>query len=157
MAQFQRFFYWSGVWKTVLPPSCKVQHFSKAQKSIFFNLAQQTPPPQWAMASLFTRFLDHTQHAPQSVELLWTSDQLVAEISTWQHTTLTTDRPCPRGIRTHNLSRRTAVDRAVTGTGVVNFIWINFNKFSFSWRIKDQLDVTCNFISLLMCSTCFGH
>ena len=29
--------------------------------------------------------------APQSVELLWTSDQLVAETYTWQHTTLTTD------------------------------------------------------------------
>ena len=26
-----------------------------------------------------------------------------------------------------------------------------------SWRIKDQLDVTCYSISLLMCSTCFGH
>jgi len=26
-----------------------------------------------------------------------------------------------------------------------------------SWIIKDQLDVTCYFISLLMCSTCFGH
>jgi len=25
------------------------------------------------------------------------------------------------------------------------------------WRIKDRLDVTCYFISLLMCSTCFGH
>jgi len=24
-------------------------------------------------------------------------------------------------------------------------------------RIKDQLDVTCYFISLLMCSKCFGH
>ena len=35
--------------------------------------------------------------APQSVGLLWTSDQLVAETSTWQHTTLTTDKyPCPR-------------------------------------------------------------
>jgi hypothetical protein len=35
--------------------------------------------------------------APQSVEPLWTSDQLVAENSTWQHTTLTTDQyPCPR-------------------------------------------------------------
>ena len=35
--------------------------------------------------------------APQSVELLWTSDQFVAETSTWQHTTFTTDkRPCPR-------------------------------------------------------------
>ena len=26
-----------------------------------------------------------------------------------------------------------------------------------SWRIKDQLDATCCFISLLLCSTCFGH
>ena len=26
-----------------------------------------------------------------------------------------------------------------------------------SWKIKDQLDVTCYFISFLMCSTCFGH
>jgi hypothetical protein len=28
---------------------------------------------------------------------------------------------------------------------------------SISWRMKDQLDVTCHFISLIMCSTCFGH
>ena len=30
--------------------------------------------------------------APQPVGLLWTSDQLVSETSTWQHTTLTTDK-----------------------------------------------------------------
>jgi hypothetical protein len=35
--------------------------------------------------------------APQSVGLLWTSDQLVTETSTWQHTTHTTDKhPCPQ-------------------------------------------------------------
>jgi len=35
--------------------------------------------------------------APQSVGLLWMSDQSVAETSTWQHTTVTTDKhPCPR-------------------------------------------------------------
>jgi hypothetical protein len=34
---------------------------------------------------------------PQSVGLLWTSDQFVAEAYTWQHTTVTTDKhPCPR-------------------------------------------------------------
>jgi hypothetical protein len=50
--------------------------------------------PQWARASSFTRFLDHTS---QSVGLIWTNDQLVAETSTWHHTTLTTDRhPYPR-------------------------------------------------------------
>jgi len=35
--------------------------------------------------------------AIQSVGLLWKKDQLVAESSTWQNTTLRTDRhPCPR-------------------------------------------------------------
>jgi hypothetical protein len=49
------------------------------------------------MERLFLIFLDHTHNdAPQSVGLLWTSDQLVAETSTWQHTTLTTNKyPCP--------------------------------------------------------------
>jgi len=37
--------------------------------------------PQWSRASSFTSFLDHND-APQSVGLLWTSDQLVAETST---------------------------------------------------------------------------
>jgi len=116
----------------------------------FFLFGATVPPPQWARASSFTRFLDHTQRRttfgrtpldewsarrrnlyltilttdrhpcpwrdsnPQSqqanghwgrplinigtqklVGLLWTSDQPVAETSTWQHTTLTTDRhPC---------------------------------------------------------------
>jgi len=30
-------------------------------------------------------------------------------------------------------------------------------KFALCWRIEDQLHVTSYFISLLMCSTCFGH
>ena len=54
--------------------------------------------PTRAMASSFLRFLDHIHNdTPQSVGLLWTRDQPVAETSTWQHTTLTTDRhPRPR-------------------------------------------------------------
>jgi len=48
--------------------------------------------------------------APQSVGPLWTSDHPVAETSTCQHTTLTTNIHAPGGIRTHDLSRRTAVD-----------------------------------------------
>ena len=43
------------------------------------------PPPKWARASSFTN------DASQSVGLLWTSNQLVAETSTLQHTTLTTN------------------------------------------------------------------
>jgi len=53
--------------------------------------------PTRVMASSFTRFLDHTQRRTTVGRLLWTSDQLVAETSTWQHTTLRIDKhPCPR-------------------------------------------------------------
>jgi hypothetical protein len=38
--------------------------------------------PMRAMASSFLRFLDHTHEASQSVGLLWTSDQHVADTST---------------------------------------------------------------------------
>jgi len=42
-------------------------------------------------------FPDHTRQPPQSVGLLWTSDQFVAENSIRQRTTLTRERhPCPR-------------------------------------------------------------
>jgi len=34
---------------------------------------------------------------------------------------------------------------------------LNPNMNETGWRMKDQLDVTCYFISLIMCSTCFGH
>ena len=44
--------------------------------------------------------------APQSVGLLWTSDQLAAETSTRQQTGI----HAPGGIRTHSLSRRAAAD-----------------------------------------------
>jgi len=45
--------------------------------------ATEPPPPQWAKASLFMRFLNYTHNdVPQSVGLLWTNDQLVAETST---------------------------------------------------------------------------
>jgi len=45
----------------------------------------------------FRGFLITHNDAPQSVGLLWTSDQSFADTSTWQHTTLTIDKhPCPR-------------------------------------------------------------
>ena len=63
--------------------------------------------------------------APQSVESLWASDQPVAEISTWQHTTLTTDKhPCPRvgfepTISAGERPKTYALDRATTGIGAI--------------------------------------
>ena len=79
-----------------------------------------TPPPSGPRSPQSRGFYITHNDAPQSVGLLlWTSDQLVAETSTCQHTTLTTDRhPCPQ--RDSNpLSRRAvAVDLAATGIGM---------------------------------------
>jgi hypothetical protein len=57
-----------------------------------------------------SRFRDYTLDTPDSVGLLWTSDQSVAETSTWQHTTLTRDSHVPGGIGTQNPSKRAAAD-----------------------------------------------
>jgi len=60
-----------------------------------------------------------------SAGLPCTSDQLVAQTSTWQHTTLTTDiHPCPgRDSNPHSQKasgcRPTPLDRAATGVGMV--------------------------------------
>jgi hypothetical protein len=70
---------------------CKI--CSSVPKHFFYSGATS---PQWAKSPL-TGLHDCTQ-TPHSVALLWTSDQPDAETSTWQHTTLTTDRhPCPPG------------------------------------------------------------
>jgi hypothetical protein len=65
--------------------------------------------------------------APQSVGLLLASDQLVAETSTWKHTTNTTDKhPCPRWDSNHDHSRRAAVDLRLRPRGQWDrmFIWL---------------------------------
>jgi hypothetical protein len=48
--------------------------------------------------------------ASRSVGLPWTSDLLVAETSTWQHSTLTRDIRASGGIRTYNSSKQAAAD-----------------------------------------------
>ena len=61
-------------------------------KLFFYDAAAQRGP--WPPHS--RGFLITHNDAPHSIGFLWTSDQLVAETSTWQHTTLTTDKhPCP--------------------------------------------------------------
>jgi hypothetical protein len=81
-----------------------------SNRLLLFSLALQ---PSAGYGLLISRgFLITHNDAPQSVGLLWTSDQLVAETSTRQHTTHTTDIHALGGIRTHERSRR-----AATGTG----------------------------------------
>jgi hypothetical protein len=66
---------------------------------------------------------------PHSVGLLWTSDQPDAAASTWNHTTLTSDRhPClfagfEPSIPASERSQTYAVDRAATGVGPVKYYW----------------------------------
>ena len=57
----------------------------------------------------------------QSVGLLWTRDRPVADTSTWQDTTLTTNSHAPGGNGTRDPTRRPAadprlLDRSATGT-----------------------------------------
>jgi len=68
--------------------------------------------PQWARASSFTRFLDHTKRRTTVGRIPldeWSARRRDLYLTT--HTTLTTDKyPCPGGFRTHNLSKRAAPD-----------------------------------------------
>jgi len=80
------------------------------------------------VTSLFLRFLDHTHRnahndAPQTVGLLWRSDQLIAETSTDNtkrsqqtdiHATAGFEPAIPTSVR----SQIYALDRAATGTGI---------------------------------------
>jgi hypothetical protein len=78
-------------------PSMLPTHISYRRRCSFFSNGSTAPwgprPPHFSRLHDHILFLD----TPHSVGLLWTRDQLVSETSTWQHTTLTTDRhPCPR-------------------------------------------------------------
>jgi hypothetical protein len=62
-------------------------------KNVIFFMAQQTLFGRCLLIIEASRLHSDT---PRSVVLLRTRDQLVAETTTWQHTTLTTERhPCP--------------------------------------------------------------
>jgi hypothetical protein len=79
----------------------------------------------------------HSLDAPQSVGLLWTSDQPVAETSAWQHTTLTTNTHALGAIRTHNLSKRAAANLRLRPHG--HWDW-HINTLA-SWNSSFQLRI----------------
>jgi hypothetical protein len=71
-----------------------------------------------------TRSHSDTHH---SVELIWTRDRPVAEISTWQHNTHKRQTiHAPGGISTHNPNKWTAVDQRLSQGGH----WVSQNKFN---------------------------
>ena len=106
---------------------------------------------------LFFDLLTHCFYdAPQSVESLWVSDQPVAQTSTWQHTTLTTDKhPCPRvgfepTISAGERPKTYALDRAATAIGSISTISSTVTclyKFLVSWykpSLWDQYGCWCS-------------
>jgi hypothetical protein len=89
----------------------------------FCATAPSGPGPPHSRGFLITH-----NDASQSVGLLWTSDQPVAETSTWQHTTLTTNIHATGVIRTHNLSRRAVADLRLRPRGH----WDGYKR----WRLQ---------------------
>jgi hypothetical protein len=82
----------------------------------FFTMAQQLPVSQDLLIIEDSRSLSDT---PQSVGLLWMSEQPDAQ--TWQHKTLTTDTHTPEvfelAIQESELPQTHAFDRAASGIG----------------------------------------
>jgi hypothetical protein len=77
-------------------PDCTV---SQTTLSLYGSFSLMVRQPLGGLGRLIFRgfTITHSLDTPHSVGLLWTREQLVAETSTWQNTTLTRDRhPCPR-------------------------------------------------------------
>jgi hypothetical protein len=96
----------------------RVSHYWPPSFSFYYGVTAvfgPRPPHTWGF--------EITHKHTTLLELLWTSDQPDAETSTWQHTTLTTDRhPClPAGfeptIPASERPQNYALDRAATRLG----------------------------------------
>jgi len=89
------------------------------ETTLNFFWPNSPPPPSGPWPPHSRGFQIAYNDAQHSVGLLWTSDQPVAQTSTWQHTTLTTDKhPCPRWDSNPQSQPQThAWDDAATGTG----------------------------------------
>jgi hypothetical protein len=102
--------FWKGVLRIII-------------SHLFFMFFGAKPPPSWPGPPHSRGFCITHNDALQLVGLLWTSDQLVVETSTWKHTTFTTDiYPCPPvgfepTISAYESSQTYALDFAATGTG----------------------------------------
>ena len=86
--------------------------------------------PQWARAASFTGFLDHTQRRTTVGRTPldeWSARRRELYLTTHNNHKRQTAM-APGGIRTHNLSRPTPLDRAATATGnVIKLLLLNYN------------------------------
>jgi hypothetical protein len=103
-------------------------------------------------------FLIRHNDVPQSVGLLWMSDQLIAETSTWQHTTQQTNIHAPGGIWTHDRSRRAAVDlhlRLCEGPAIIK----HTTEYYFCMNVNEMIihPISYLFCFLFLNADCCPH
>ena len=110
-----------------------------------FFIWRNSPPPSGPGSLIIELSRSHTQRHPTSGR----TPLDVAEACTWYHTTLTTDIHAAGGIRTRNLTRRAAIDRPATLTGI-SF----FTRGIFSYDVQ-QNHVT-RAIQLFLVFTCIS-
>ena len=80
---------------------------------------------------------DHTH--THSVGFLWKRDRFVAETSTWQHISLTTDRQgCPRRIRTRNPSKRAAAGVGLYVSPVIGRCFYSCRMHRVLWSVEQN-------------------
>jgi hypothetical protein len=94
-----------------------------------------------------SRWHSDTSH---SVGLLWTSDWSVAETSTWQYTTLTTDkRPCPRRDskpQSQKASGRWPTPQTAQPLGSVHIVYTSLN--SINCYGKTKIMINCLYLKI---------
>jgi len=94
------FSYFQNVSMIIRPFACSQYVINCVKQAWRFWLSEEPPVTVRATLERFVRLIAEYMitynDASQSVGLLWTNDQSVAETSTWQHTTLTTHKlPSP--------------------------------------------------------------
>ena len=102
----------------------------------FVFLLTQQPPPQWAMAPSFTRFLDHTQRRTTVGRIPLDEWSVRRRPDNTQHSQQTNVH-APGGIRTHNPSRLGAADLRLWPHGHWDrlFLYNILTRFKFQYTL----------------------
>jgi hypothetical protein len=99
-----------------IPPYCVTSVIKIVFNLQFFCFWRDSP--QWARASSFTRFLDHTQRRTAVGMTPLDEWSACTGTSTWQHTTFKKNIRAPGGISAGEPPQTYDLDCAATGTGV---------------------------------------
>ena len=102
----------------------------------------------------FCVYMITLKDTPQSVGLLWTSDQLVAETSTWQHTQRNRQTSMPPAgfepaVPVGDHPQTDALDRSATGIGLYSVAYICVIIVFYFIHVKTQLHAHQNFSYIL--------